>query len=96
MGRGPVVRNWPMATKRVKKAKKRAMQVEFWSDDERQVAAFVDGIRLLAEATFGPTGQNITFSGIGVKALRTRLDEVTWRSANVSGRMRIQDKTPAE
>lgn len=70
---------------------KRTMQVEIWSDDDVKVAEFINATRLLAQAAFGADKQNVVFTGPGVKKVRKALADVTWRSANVSGRMRLKD-----
>jgi hypothetical protein len=72
---------------------KRTIQVSIWSDDDDSVAAFINGLDLMAKAAF--ERHEVVFSGPGVKkvnALR-RGDDATdrWRSANVSGRMRMKD-----
>jgi hypothetical protein len=62
-----------------------------WSDDEEQVADFVNAVRLAAQATFGTDQQSVVFSGTGVWRLRSSLDDVTWRSANVRGRIKLDE-----
>lgn len=71
--------------------KKRTLQISVWSDDEEQVADFVNAVRLLAQACFGRDRQDIVFSGTGVKKLRASLADVEWRSANVRGRMKLEE-----
>ena len=71
------------------KPKKRTIQIEVWSDDDSKVAALVNVIRLAATAAVGQEHQMVTFSGIGVKPVRAAIDDVEWRSANVSGRMKM-------
>ncbi len=70
---------------------KRNLQVSVWSDDERRVADFVNGVRLLAQSAFGNDNQDVVFTGVGVKRLRAALEDVEWRSANVRGRMKLDD-----
>ena len=71
--------------------KKRTVQVSVWSNDEQRVSDFVNGVRLLAQATFGSDNQDVVFSGTGVKRLRASLEQVEWRSANVRGRMKLDE-----
>lgn len=73
----------------MKKQKKRTFQVSVWSNDDDRVADFANGVRLLAQATFGSDNQDMAFSGIGVKRLRASTEQVEWRSANVRGRMKL-------
>lgn len=68
--------------------KKRTIQVSLWSDDDEAVAAFINAVRLGATAAFGTDNQEVVFSGPGVKKVRSALEAVEWRSANVSGRMK--------
>ncbi len=70
---------------------KRTIQLEVWSDDDAKVADFVNATRLMAQAAFGADKQNIVFSSPGVRKVRASLDDVIWRSANVSGRMKLKD-----
>lgn len=74
-----------------KRGKTRTLQVTIRSDDDEAVAAFVNAVRLMAVSAFGDDNQSVVFSGIGVKKLREPLDAVTWRSANVRGRMKLKE-----
>jgi hypothetical protein len=71
--------------------KKRTLQVSVWSDDDERVSEFTNGVRLLAQAAFGSDNQSVVFSGIGVKKLRAAVDGLEWRSANVRGRMTLDE-----
>lgn len=72
---------------------KRTVQVSVWCDDDDKVAAFINGIDLMAEAAFAR--HEIVFSGPGVRrvnaARRIQDDAERWRSANVTGRMRMKN-----
>jgi len=73
----------------VSKAKKRTLQISVWSDDDDAVAAYVNMVRLAAAAAFGADNQDVIFSGVGVQAVRASLEALDWRSANVTGRMKV-------
>jgi hypothetical protein len=73
----------------VAKPKKHTIQVAVWSDDADAVAAYINAIRLSATGAFGSENQQVVFSGPGVTTVRAVLDAVEWKSANVSGRMKI-------
>ncbi|CAN5816110.1 hypothetical protein BH24ACT5_BH24ACT5_11680 [soil metagenome] len=69
---------------------KRTIQLSVWCDDDDDVAAFINGIDLMAQAAFDR--HEVVFSGPGVKKVNAARgkDEGSsrWQSANVSGRMR--------
>ena len=71
------------------KPKKHSIQVAVWSNDADAVAAFINAVRLSATAAFGPENQQVVFSSPGVTTVRAALDAIDWRSANVSGRMKL-------
>jgi hypothetical protein len=72
-----------------KRGKKRTVQIVIWTDDDAALANYINGVRLMADAAFGPENESVTFTAPGVKKLRASLDGVRWRSGNVSGRMRM-------
>jgi hypothetical protein len=71
------------------KRKKYTIQVSVWSDNPAAVAAYINSLALSAAAAFGAENQHVVFSGPGVKAVRAAVDTLDWKSANVSGRMRM-------
>ncbi len=79
------------STCKTRRVKKRTLKVSVWSDDERRVADFVNGVRLLAQSAFGDDNQDVVFTGVGVKRLRAALEGVEWKSANVRGHMKLDD-----
>jgi hypothetical protein len=71
---------------------KRTIQVSVWCDNDHDVAAFINGIDLMAQAAFDR--HELVFSGPGVKkvnAARSNNDlSGRWQSANVTGRMQMK------
>lgn len=73
-----------------RRGKKRTIQIAVWTDDEEALAHYINGVTLLASAAFGENEQTVTFTHPGVKKLKASLATPSWKSANVSGRMRMK------
>ncbi len=72
------------------KPRKRTAQLSVWSNDDAAVAAFLNGVSLLAEATFGSSNHELVFAGITAKAMNQSAENAPgWISKRVKGRMRM-------
>ena len=71
---------------------KRTIQISVWCDEDADVAAFINGVDLMAQAAFDR--HEVVFSGPGVRKVNSARgtdDGATrWRSGNVVGRMRFK------